>query len=543
MKLIHKVRSSMALGIIAAIVFLLAVFGIIAGAFGLASFTKAIKKEYAVSTYHMADTATTLINGVHLDAYLEGKEVTEYLETRENLDAYCKKIHVSLIYVIQVDTSDYGRFVSIFNQVDNTVDDTSYTEWELGHRRDTTNDEYRQKYRALYEDGSLYETVYRIKTTDGQHPHITTMVPVKDSFGKTVGILCMQRPVRELHEATRPYLIEIAVSTVLLAILASLFASLYFRKHFVGPILKVSDEATRFARENTKGTELGSISRYEELARLARSIDTMETDMVNYIDNLTEITAERQHIITELALARRIQEDMLPSIFPPFPDRRDFDIYATMDPARDVGGDFYDFFLVDSDHLCLVMADVSGKGIPAALFMMMAKIILANNAMMGMSPGKILAETNTAICDHNQEEMFVTVWLGILEISTGRLTAANAGHEYPVVKKPDGRFELLKDRHGLVIGGMDGSCYREYELNMEPGTKLFVYTDGVPEATDAENRMFGTERMLAALNENPENSSEQMLRNVRRAVDDFVRDAEQFDDLTMLCMEYKGTDQ
>ncbi|MBQ9458661.1 MAG: serine/threonine-protein phosphatase [Oscillospiraceae bacterium] len=243
---------------------------------------------------------------------------------------------------------------------------------------------------------------------------------------------------------------------------------------------------------------------------------------------------------TELNLATNIQAGMLPRTFPPFPDRTEFDVYASMDPAREVGGDFYDIFLVDDDHLCLVIADVSGKGVPAALFMMASKIILADKAMAGMSPAQILAETNDRICTKNKAEMFVTVWLGILEISTGKLTAANAGHEYPAIRRADGGFELLKDKHGFVIGGMEGARYREYELMLEPGAKLFVYTDGVPEATDASNGMFGTDRMLEALNEEPDAAPERILKNVRRAVDDFVKDAEQFDDMTMLCIEYRG---
>ena len=211
-----------------------------------------------------------------------------------------------------------------------------------------------------------------------------------------------------------------------------------------------------------------------------------------------------------------------------------------MDPTKEGGGDFYDFFLVDDDHLCMVVADVSGKGVPAALFMMASKIILQSCAMLGGSPAEILTKTNEAICSNNQEKMFVTVWLGILEISTGKLTAANAGHEYPALKRPDGTFELIKDKHGFVIGGMEGMKYKEYELTLEKGTKLFLYTDGVPEATDAGSKMFGTERMLAALNEHPEAAPEQLLKNVRHAVDGFVKEAEQFDDLTMLCIEYKG---
>ena len=249
---------------------------------------------------------------------------------------------------------------------------------------------------------------------------------------------------------------------------------------------------------------------------------------------------ESARIESELNLATRIQADMLPNIFPAFPDRPEFDIYACMDPAREVGGDFYDFFLIDDDHLCMVMADVSGKGVPAALFMMASKIILANNAKSGKSPSRILTDTNAAICSNNREEMFVTAWLGILELSTGKLTAANAGHEYPVLRRPDGSFELYKDQRSFVIGGMDDVQYREYELTLEPGAELFLYTDGLPEATDAEGNMFGTERMLTVLNEGNSTEPDHVLKKVRNGVDRFVNGAEQFDDLTMLCLEYKG---
>ena len=254
---------------------------------------------------------------------------------------------------------------------------------------------------------------------------------------------------------------------------------------------------------------------------------------------LTETSAR---IGAELALAEKIQADMLPNLFPAFPDRSEFDLYASMNPAKEVGGDFYDFFMIDDDHLGLVIADVSGKGIPAAMFMMFSKNIIANNTMLGKSPAKALMDANEAICANNSEEMFVTVWLGVLEISTGKLIAANAGHEYPALMTPNGEFELYKDKHGLVVGGMEGVKYREYEILLEPGAKLFVYTDGVPEATNSSEELFGTERMVKALNVMRDSKPKQLLEGIRCAVDEFVKDAEQFDDLTMLCLEYKGTE-
>jgi sigma-B regulation protein RsbU (phosphoserine phosphatase) len=256
--------------------------------------------------------------------------------------------------------------------------------------------------------------------------------------------------------------------------------------------------------------------------------------------SLKKETSERERISTELSLATQIQAAMLPHDFPPYPERHEFDIFATMEPAKEVGGDFYDFFFIDDDHLCLVMADVSGKGIPAALFMMISKTILQSCAMLGVSAGEILTKTNEAFCSNNQVDMFVTVWLGILEISTGKMTCANAGHEYPAIKRKGGSFELFKDKHGIAIGAMDGVKYKEYTLQFEPGDKLFVYTDGVPEATDADMRMFGTAQMVQALNNAPEADPEKIISNVRSSVQEFVKNAEQFDDLTMLCIEYLG---
>ncbi|MBR6472473.1 MAG: SpoIIE family protein phosphatase [Firmicutes bacterium] len=250
--------------------------------------------------------------------------------------------------------------------------------------------------------------------------------------------------------------------------------------------------------------------------------------------------AERQRIGSELMMANKIQLGMLPHEFPPFPDRKEFDIYASADPAREVGGDFYDFYLIDEDHLCVVMADVSGKGIPAALFMMISKVLLKSFANLGQSASEILTKANDSLCADNRMDMFVTVWLGILEISTGRLVAANAGHEYPALKRADGFFETIKDKHGLVIGGMEGILYKEYEIVLSPGDKLFLYTDGVPEATDSHKNMFGMDRMLKALDSEMDASPKRVIENVQKAVDEFVKDAEQFDDMTMLCLEYFG---
>lgn len=330
------------------------------------------------------------------------------------------------------------------------------------------------------------------------------------------------------------------VLIMVMVFIIGLYAAMYAARKIVKPIEEMTRSIVRSSQTGEVFRMEDSYRTDDEIELLAETFEDLSKKTKKYIGQITEITAEKERISTELSLATKIQAAMMPHIFPAFPGRPEFDIYATMDPAKEVGGDFYDFFLVDDDHLCMVMADVSGKGIPAALFMMASKIILQSCAMLGQSPAEILTKTNEAICSNNQEEMFVTVWLGILEISTGKLTAANAGHEYPVIKKPDGGFELLKDKHGLVIGAMDGVRYKQYEMQLESGAKLFVYTDGVPEATDGDKKLFGMDRTLAALNEVRDAAPDVILKHVRSAVDDFVKDAEQFDDLTMLCMEYTG---
>ena len=332
-----------------------------------------------------------------------------------------------------------------------------------------------------------------------------------------------------------------AIVLFIIVMLLTLTGALVLGKRIVKPLNTITKRISELSEGNLEFKMEDAYRTGDEVEELAQAFANISHKTVEYMDKVVQVTAEKERIGAELSLATQIQAAMLPHIVPAFPDRTDFDIIGSMDPAKEVGGDFYDYFLIDDDHLCMVIADVSGKGVPAALFMMASKIILQSVAMMGHSPAEILRKTNEAICSNNEAQMFVTVWLGILELSTGKLTCANAGHEYPVFKRPDGHYELFKDRHGFVIGGMEGVKYREYEIQLEPGAKLFVYTDGVPEATNADKELFGAERMVEALNAEPDAAPQEVLKNVRAHVDAFVKDAEQFDDLTMLCVEYKGT--
>ena len=369
---------------------------------------------------------------------------------------------------------------------------------------------------------------------------------IYDQNGEVVGTACIDVSMDDIMKNRQEFLQNLCLVLVGITIVICLLILAGINRILLVPVKSLSQAAALFVKdkESTKKTQTAisqlNIHTGDEIEELSESIKTMEMEINDYIDHLTEVTAEKERMGAELNIATQIQASMLPCIFPAFPDRNEFDIYASMDPAKEEGGDFYDFFLIDEDHIALVMADVSGKGVPAALFMVIAKTLLKNTAQSGISPKEVLSQVNTQLCENNEAEMFVTVWLGVMQISTGHMVCANAGHEYPAIRRVGGQYELLHDKHGFVLAGMEGSRYREYEITLEKGDSLFVYTDGVPEATNAENELFGTDRMLEALNQNPDAASEEVIREVQKAMEVFVKQAPQFDDITMLSMIYKG---
>ena len=390
------------------------------------------------------------------------------------------------------------------------------------------------------EDGSIVPEL----SHSGDQWFLSVSCPLRSADGAVIAWLTARRDVTSIYEGRHSFLLTSILMTVGLSVAAITLMVFLLRRMLVNPVRMISHAARDFAAEDRVYSEEDvvdlKIRSRDEIGGLARDLQAMESRIVRYTEDQTKQTAERERILTELDLAARIQSSMLPHVFPPFPDRREFSIYASMDPAKMIGGDFYDFFFTDPDHLCLVIADVSGKGIPASLYMIITKVIIQSVAMLGFSAEEILNKTNEALTSNNDEHMFVTVWLGILEVATGKLTAVNAGHERPAVMKAGGPFAVLRDKHGVFIGALKGYTYKAYELQLEPGDKLFVYTDGVPEANNADNDMFGMTRMEASLNRVCGRDPEGILRGVREDVDAFVAGADQFDDLTMLCLQYNG---
>lgn len=320
----------------------------------------------------------------------------------------------------------------------------------------------------------------------------------------------------------------------------------FTEKKISRPVERLADVAKEYYAEHSdddgRKKLLEACSEYSqdstEVGNLARSYISMAEDLGSYVDNLKKVTAEKERINAELSLAASIQAHMLPCIFPAFPEQNEFDIYATMTPAKEVGGDFYDFFMVDDTHVAAVMADVSGKGVPAALFMVIAKTLIKNHAQNGLQPCDTFTAVNRLLCEGNDAGLFVTAWMGVLDIESGKLTYVNAGHNPPLIRQNKGSFEYLRSRPGFVLAGIETVKYRQNELMLQPGDRLFLYTDGITEATSADMELYGEDRLSEYLNNHAGNSAEDILHGLKSDVDSFVGEAPQFDDMTMLMLDY-----
>ena len=370
---------------------------------------------------------------------------------------------------------------------------------------------------------------------------IYAWAPVLDADGNTVAMVEADCALSELNTVVRSFAVPILASLIFFIAATAIIMVYVLRRTVTQPLGQLTGLVNSYEHGAIEG-DMSQFKKEDEIKYMATSFQKMTVRIDKYIKDLTAVTAEKERIGAELNVATQIQADMLPRIFPAFPERSEFDLYATMNPAKEVGGDFYDYFLIDDDHLAMVMADVSGKGVPAALFMVIAKTLLKNRAQAGGTPKEILRDVNNQLCEGNDAELFVTVWLGIMTISTGHIISASAGHEYPALYRKDTGFTLLKDKHGPPLATMEGLRFRETEVDIQPGDALFLYTDGVTEATNAAYELFGEQRMLDALNHYNTMPPQEILPGVRGEIDTFVGTAPQFDDITMLCLRYLGAE-
>lgn len=475
-------------------------------------------------------------------AMMDGDKIEQYIETGE-IDA---EYEVLLDKLFQIRNSNECKFLYIQKPIveegvvlyvmDADEPDNAYSFGDT----EVINEEFmRAAETGEYKQGVSPEINY----TESNGWLCSGYVPITNSKGEFVAQVGTDISMDAIMNDRFQFLV--LLGTAMLAItLISIWISYYLmRRSLMTPLSQLTEATSDFISDkDEQKQEISKIAQLDiqtndEMETLTLSIKKMEQDINQYIDNLQRVTAEKERIGAELNVARSIQASMLPCIFPPFPDREEFDIYAIMNPAKEVGGDFYDFFLVDESHLAVVMADVSGKGVPAALFMVIAKTLIKNYAQLVDEPAQVFVKANQQLCENNDAGMFVTAFMGILDLQTGMFSFVNAGHNPPLICHAGGDYEWLTMHRGFVLAGFETTKYVTEQVQLQKGDVFFTYTDGVTEAMNPQHELFSDPKLQMTLNQTKDMSVEETLHYVRDQVSVFANGAEQADDITMLAFK------
>ena len=384
----------------------------------------------------------------------------------------------------------------------------------------------------------------RLMVTDSRWGNLlTAFSPIYDSSGEPVALVGIDLSINGIFIKFSSYLGLILLSILIVTVVASQLLFRVIRRVVIDPIEKLNGAVGSVVGE-LRGTARfdPEINTGDELEELANSFRKMDDDLHDYIGQLTAVTADRERIRAEFDLAKRIQGDMLPNDYPAFPERNDFDIYASLSSCEQIGGDFYDFFLIDNDHLAMVVGDVSGTGVPAALNMVILETLIKSRAMQSFTPADVLQSVSEQMISY-KTGLSSAVWLAVLELSSGKGIAINAGYGSPFLRREGKPFEQLEYQHFPEVGALESSRYRDHGFQLYPGDSVFLFSDGVRNARNNKDECFGDQRVLALLNREPEATPSVLIQTVKQAVDRFSADTTQTDDYTMLCLKYYGTDE
>ena len=528
----HKLQNTVLLSFTILAVVLVLVISLVVGD----RYIKGEMENCRTTAYAYTKSAAELIDGDKIAHYLETEEKDEYYyEILDFLNSFRLNTDIQYYYVFVPFEND---LVYIWDANALKPDETEVDSCELGYHEEYMEGGKEATF-SIYKQNPPEEIEL---VNDDKYGYIASAYsPVFDSNGDPVAVVGVDVYMPDLQANMREFLV-VVVAAIFLVVLAAILVCFFFvKRKIVNPINKIRDASKSMVEnlENEDSIDV-SVKTGNEIEELFDSFKEMYGDVQDYIKKLEGVTAEKERIGAELDVAKHIQASMLPCIFPAFPERSEIDIYATMEPAKEVGGDFYDFFMVDDRHLAIVMADVSGKGVPAALFMVIGKTLIKDHTTPGRDLGKVFTEVNQLLCESNSEELFITAFEGVLDLVTGEFVYVNAGHEMPFICKAGGDFEPYKIRAAFVLAGMEGMKYRAGSMTLEPGDKIFQYTDGVTEATNINNELYGMERLGAILNKVKAGTPHDILPAVKKDIDSFVGEADQFDDITMLCLEYKA---
>lgn len=495
---------------------------------GFVEYKATIERMYHEAAEAAARTARSYVEGDRVPEWLEsGRTDSAYLEMAQRFDRLLADtgMHYLFVYVPDGDEIRY-----VYDAVNSSAPQN-----RLGE-----TDPISRKYKALVLDifrtGIPSESYFISQSAYGYNT--SGILPVFNSKGDVAALVNADLTMTLITSSLRKYLLAALGFGSLLVFLFVFVYLNYLKRRVVSPIRQITENAASFVKQGGGFfAQTLSIHTGDEIETLAQALARMEQDISDYIRDLACVTAEKERIAAELGVAATIQESMLPSIFPPFPTKKEAELYASMRPARQVGGDFYDFFLTGERTLCFLIADVSGKGVPAALFMVIAKTLLKNEAQLGLPPEEVLQRVNRQLCETNDAQMFVTVLLFLLNLDTGELTFSNAGHNPPVLVGRDGTCVLLSLSPGLPLACMEEVQYQRQSLGLRSGDQLFLYTDGVTEAANPAQKLFGEGRLLEALS-GVQGSLDQLQQALWTAISAFADGAEQADDVTMLNLRF-----
>ena len=534
-----KIEKSITLKILSDVVFALIILSALLSYSGYLEFVGALEKQYEDTAMRTARTAATFVDVEKIHYYDDYNTDSEFYPATVELSKEWQRLAdtqgATFIYIIEPNIEkNYNeiRFsLSIMNSAEN------YGHFFSGHKMDAENEEYRQAYQDIYENKKESAALFYYDKLNQVDGFVTVILPIKKTADEVAGLLCVTRQMEDMRYFKKNYLHDMLSATALVSLLIIFIYSTYLNKTVLTPIKELTDGVREIASGNLD--KKLSIKTGDEIEHLATCFNAMTDELQTYMKNLTKVTSEKERISTELNVAKDIQLGMLPHEFE-F-DRKDFDIFATTNAAKMVGGDFYDFYLLDENHLVITVADVSGKGIPASLFMVISKTVLKNFATFANAPddyAAVVSCANNQLCQGNEEMMFVTVFFGVLEINTGKFIYVNGGHNPPVIyHAKENTCEFLNVNKNFVLGGMEDVPYQQQEINLSNGDFIFVYTDGVNEAMNIDNEEYTSEKLLEFMNTtNCRANLQDLLAAVKSDVEKHVGDAEQSDDITMLAL-------
>ena len=510
------------------------------GTAGFGIYYRGMIRQYQTYLTDLLELIQTEVDGDDLAQCIEtGRESDKFLKTQAFVDRLKEIYEIEYIYIVKpLNTDETDNMMNVMAAVTaaEREEDEEFYSVTLSA---LTGEDYSSEVAAKYLAGmTADQTTFFSNRTELGHDY-TGMIPIVDSGDQPVAVLAVDLSMSEIFVMLWRYILILCACILVLSVASMTAIYVWLHRRVIEPIERLNTSVDNY-EHGSFALDMNSFKADDELRNLATSFTDMTHRIDAYTDEVAHATAEKERISAEFNVANQIQTDIMPNEFPAFPDHTDFDIYAYMSTSREIGGDFYDYFLIDEDHLGLVMGDVSDKGVPAAMFMVITKTLIKNRALQGFSPAEVLQSVSEQLAEGNNSAMFAAVWMAVLELSTGKGVAANAGQEHPILRRAGKRFEQVKYRHSPPVGAMEGIRFREHEFQLGPGDTLFVHTDGIAEVVSAQNGTFGDERIMEALNREPDATPSVLLQTVQFAVEDFSGGESQSDDVTMMAVKYYG---